>query len=345
MKPNILLVIVDALRYDYALKMPFLRQLGQALPGGYWFENHWATSHCTDPCVMHMLTGKHPDELRLYSMMFDNKSYTIPNVKTFFDVANDYEYHTAFITNLQRWYSRGVKEFIDSRGKGVDYPWDQVNRLVRESSKPWLVVLHTDDCHTRYTGGTYAEACGFTDRMLKQLYSNLPRNTVMMVTADHGEGLGQAGPDGKPIEQHGYGLWDFLTHIPMIVHLPRTKEKLLWNGLSDHGSLFSIITDLCMDDKFDRYSPGKYFRSLIFQAGATPKVFHRGVVDAFGRQFIRATYPGSKHETYCLPEGDVTAALEIDLKAHCERNGIDYGEVSMEAAVIERLKGLGYWKE
>jgi len=345
MKPNILLVIVDALRYDYALKMPFLRQLGQALPGGYWFENHWATSHCTDPCVMHMLTGKHPDELRLYSMMFDNKSYTIPNVKTFFDVANDYEYHTAFITNLQRWYSRGVKEFIDSRGKGIDYPWDQANRLVRESSKPWLVVLHTDDCHTRYTGGTYAEACGFTDRMLKQLYSNLPRNTVMMVTSDHGEGLGESGPDGKPIEQHGYGLWDFLTHIPLVISYKSGRSPFGVDPsvqLTDHGYTHDFVRWTISDKSNDH---GPYYLRVVFQAGATTDVFHRGVVDEFGRQFIRAIYPGNKYQTYCLPEGDVTAALEVDLKNHCEKHGIKYGEISEEAALIERLEGLGYWKE
>ena len=345
MKPNIILVIVDALRYDYAWKMPFLRQLGQELPGGYWFENHWATSHCTDPCVTHMITGKHPDELRLYSMMFDDKSFTIPRVPTFFGTANDNGYHTAFITNVQRWYDRDVTEFIDSRGKGVKFPWDQANRLVREASRPWLVVLHTDDCHTQYTGGTYAEACGFTDRSLKRLYGNLPRNTVMMVTSDHGEGLGQAGPDGKPIEQHGYGLWDFLTHIPLVMNVSRTKEKLLWNGLSDHGSVFSIIDEFCKTGTFYRYSPGRYFRSLVFQAGATTDVFHRGVVDEFGRQFIRAIYPGNKYQTYCLPEGDVTAALEVDLKNHCEKHGIKYGEISEEAALIERLEGLGYWKE
>ena len=344
-KPNICLVIVDALRYDAALKMPFLRQLGQELPGGYWFENHWSTSHCTDPGLMHMLTGKHPDELRLYSMMFDDKNYVAPEVPTFFRTANDNGYRTVFITNVQRWYSRDVQTFLDSRGRGIEWPWSTALQEVKHEDEPWLMVLHTDDCHTRYTGGSYSAACGFTDRKLKELYDACPRNTVFMVTADHGEGLGEAGPDGVRIEQHGYGLWDFLTHIPFVVHVPRTSEKLLWTGLSDHGSLFEIVFDFCTRDSFHRYDPGKYFKNLVFQAGATPRVFHRGVVDPFGRQFIRANYKDGRVETYCLPEGDVTRELELDLREHCEQCEIEYGDLSDEAALIERLKGLGYWDD
>ena len=341
MKPCICLCIIDALRYDYALKMPFLRQLGQELPGGYWFENHWSSSHCTDPCVTHIITGKHPDELGLYSMMFDDKSYTIPDIPTFFETANDNGYHTAFITNLQRWYSRGVTEFVDSRFKGIEYPWEEAGRIVENSEKPFLLVLHTDDCHTQYTHGSYASACGFTDRKLKELYGLCPKNTVFIVTADHGEGLGEAGPDGRKIEQHGYGLWDFLTHIPLVMNVSRTSEKISWKLPTSHGSLFSMINDFCCRGSFNRYSPGKYFRSLVFQAGATPDVFHRGVVDEFGRQFIVEMISGNK---YCLPEGDMTAVLELDLKKHCEEYGIEYGEIGMEAALVERLKGLGYWE-
>jgi len=338
-KPNIILVIVDCLRYSHALKMPFLRQLGQELPGGYWFENHWATSHCTDPCMMHMLTGKHPDELRLYSMMFGDPGYVAPDVPTFFKTANEHGYHTSFITNIQRWYDRDVTEFIDSRSKGIEFPWKEARRVLENSEKPLLLVLHTDDCHKNYTFGSYAAACGFTDQKLKELYDICPKNTVFIVTADHGEGLGQAGLDGKPIDQHGYGLADFLTHIPLVVNIKNGRNKPFANlGLTDHGYTHRLTEWLITEEGWPSYN-----QDLVFQAGATPKVFHRGVVDSFGRQFVRASYRDGSSETYTVPVGYETMALELELKEHCAKYGIDYGEIEGEAALIERLKGLGYW--
>ena len=116
MRYNVVLVIVDCLRLDRAETMDFLSTSQKFNTAGHWFDNHWATSHCTDPCVTHMLTGKHPDELRLYSMMFNRKEYTIPEVGSIFNLANRENYTTGFITNLQRWYARmGADHFMDIR--------------------------------------------------------------------------------------------------------------------------------------------------------------------------------------------------------------------------------------
>ena len=112
---NVLLIIVDCLRYDYVTeeRMPLLTKWGKE---HIWFANHWSTSHCTDPAITHMLSGRHPDSLRLYSMMYEHRDYSIPEgVEMLPQTAKKHGYQTAFITNIGRWYKRGVDHFIDCR--------------------------------------------------------------------------------------------------------------------------------------------------------------------------------------------------------------------------------------
>lgn len=341
MKNNIVLVIVDCLRYDAAMEMSFLESLGRI---GKRFDNHWATSHCTDPCVTHMLTGKHPDELRLYSMMFNRREYTIPDTRSIFHTANEMGYETAFVTNLRRWYDTmfGAKHFVDSRYMPPDKDYEIARGLVGNLTEPYLLVLHTDHMHTAYYGGSYQSAAKYTNDELAKLFVAVDESrTVFIVTADHGEGLGQAGPDKMPIRQHGYGLWDFITHIPLVVSAPDKAWPQDPSMLTSHAVTYHIM------DKTIRGEMLPIFDfDYVFQVGATPRFFHRGVVDRASRQFSRCVKKDGVAEKYWVgdfsgPEDE--AQMELTLRDYCKSIGIKYGELSGEAEVIARLEGLGYW--
>ncbi len=346
---NVLLIIIDCLRYDYVTKgrMGYLHAWGEE---NTMFHNHWSTSHCTDPAITHMLSGKHPDELRLYSMMYNKKDYSIPeSVEMLSQVARPFGFETCFITNLGRWYKRGVDHFVDCRGWNTGGIFGEANEQTKKLRRPWFMVVHDDSMHAPYAGGSYAAAAARVDANVATLINRTQHNTHIIVTSDHGEGLGQAGPDGREVKQHGYGLWPFLTHIPFVTNFPIWEA---WPDISDHQTTYSLLSAMLCE--LQPTGLGLVNRKSVFQAGATPKCFHRGVVFHDGRQFVRATRDG-QHEHYYIPEKEwewtpdrkwitmsmVTAAMT----EHCRSHGIDYGEsLDDEEAVIERLKGLGYWE-
>jgi predicted AlkP superfamily pyrophosphatase or phosphodiesterase len=342
MRENILLIIVDCLRYDYAENkqlMPFLSNWGSH------FSNHWSSSHCTDPAITHMLFGLHPDELGLYSMMYDDRTYSIDEKhQPIMRFARDNDYWTGIITNLGRWYRRGVHVVHNCRSWSNKSIFEDAYDLIQRLHVPWLLVVHTDGMHTLYDGGSYNEAARRTDRYLSSLIRAVEdKRTLIMVTSDHGEGLGQAGPDDQPIEQHGYGLWDFITHVPLITNASIGDQSWLLKH-TDPGFIYNRVRDtiVCGSD-FELGADRP-----IYQVGATPKVMHRGIVwnDA---HYIEATYKdGSRkhfHVTYNgKDKGDVD--WEVMYEELSERL-IAYGhhpEGGDEPEVIERLRGLGYWE-
>ncbi len=315
--------------------MPFLCEYGEK---GTVFTNMWSTSHCTDPAITHMLSGLHPDALQLYSMMYEHKDYTIPKEVVIMlpQTAREHGYDTGFITNIGRWYKRGVNKFIDCRR----WPGLRIFKtgvtIMKAMRAPWFLIVHTDDCHTNYTGGSYEAACKAVDGYIKMLVNNVPDDTAVVITADHGEGLGQKG-----IKQHGFGLYDFLTHVPLISKIHTHSHDGEHVGeidyLVDPGSLYRM-TKFVITGDLDFADFGLHY---VFQAGDTPpNIRHRGVVDKDGNQFIRKSVGATiSREHFGNIEG-----LEEELAKHCEKFGIDYWQDTLDPDVEERLRALGYFE-
>lgn len=328
---NVLLIIVDCLRYDHVTeeRMPFLYRWGKEHT---WFTNYWSTSHCTDPVITHMLSGKHPDELQLYSMMFEHRGYSIPeDVQMLPQVAKEHGYETAFVTNIGRWYKRGVDRFVDCRRWAGKQIFAEGASQVMSLTEPWFVIVHTDDCHTAYTGGSYDAACRAVDGYIRQLFSVIPEDTYILITADHGEGLGDMG-----IQQHGFGLWDFLTHVPLLTNAFHNQELHL---LCDPGLVYNTIKGTLVD-KAQPYEWPAY----VFQAGDTPpNIRHRGVVAECGIQFIRKVRGEivDFHRVGPGTENDF-GRMELALAEHLRKYGIEYDDEAPTGEVLRRLRGLGY---
>lgn len=350
MENNVLLVIVDCLRYDRVTPryMPLLYEWGK---NHTRFTNYWVTSHCTDPSVTHLLSGRHPDDLQLYSMMYDDESFTIPDtVEMLPQFAKRHGYTTAFFTNLRRWYKRGVDHFVDTRGwHGKDIVYEAAE-MVKSLPKPWLIIVHTDAMHTEYLGGSYDSAAQLTDRHLAYLLAVVDEwDTTVVVTADHGEGLGQRSVSGRCVLQHGSCLDEFITHVPLLVCFP---EPWLCKGneiglLFDNGSVYDYLSNVLSDDKRRWMWPYLTERENVFQVGANPDAFHRGVVFQSGEQYIlEATQEDDwRQVAYYITHGASSEGLEKAPKClakHLSEHGIGLDE--FDAEIVERLRGLGYWE-
>src|SRR4029079_2496574 len=90
--------------------------------------------------------------------------------------------------------------------------------------------IHLYDPHTpyeppepyaaRYPGQPYVAEVAYTDHVLGRLVDwlkarQLLERTVVIVTADHGESLGDHGES-----THAFFVYESTTHVPLIVHTP-----------------------------------------------------------------------------------------------------------------------------
>jgi arylsulfatase A-like enzyme len=99
----------------------------------------------------------------------------------------------------------------------------------RDRQRPFFAFLNYFDVHSPYglpqsstqdSPAHYDDGVSYVDEQIGQLMSELKRrgldgNTLVIVTSDHGEGLGQRG-----LLNHGKALYDFLIHIPLVFWYP-----------------------------------------------------------------------------------------------------------------------------
>lgn len=361
MQYNILLVVIDCLRYDRVVpgRMPFLYEFGQQ---NTVFENFWSVSHSTDPVMTALLSGKWPDELRLYAMLYEYPDYSIPtDVEMLAQTAKKHGYSTGMITNVGRWYQRGVDRFVDNRGWHGANTFSHAVQMITSMQQPWFITVHDDSCHTNYRGGNYDVACGEVDTDLKHmlgfiLHDKIFRdNTFIIVTADHGEGLGERG-----IAQHGYGLWPFLTHVPLVIYQPRTPKQISGiDRLCQHVNLYGFMKNI-VETVEVTWPPGMIVSDYAHMVGRVPRFWHRGVTDgetllikeqavdeddnSLGNTFTKIDLKTGKETTFAM--AGAGNGLWNAARDHAARFGIDAddGRLADDDILEQRLKALGYFE-
>ena len=102
--------------------------------------------------------------------------------------------------------------------------------LRSDPGKPFFAWLHLWDPHypysppepfrTRYSDDLYFGEVAYVDQQLGLLLADLrsaglDENTLVVLTADHGESLGEHGE-----ESHGIFIYDSTVHVPLILRLP-----------------------------------------------------------------------------------------------------------------------------
>ena len=98
----------------------------------------------------------------------------------------------------------------------------------------------------KYFGVMYDSNLKHTDRWIGQLYDglaerDLTKNTLFIITSDHGELLGQHGGLG-----HGGPPWEALLHVPLImVYPPGIPSGLRLGGLTESIDIMPTIVDIC----------------------------------------------------------------------------------------------------
>lgn len=251
-RPNILLISVDTLRADRlgaygaaAVETPAIDGLARQ---GVRFEHAFTPVPLTLPAHWTMHTGLEPWH---HGVADNGMSPDLPPGATLAEKLGAQGYDTAafvsaFVLHSTFGLDRGFARYDD--GPAADAALDQlthatapagerVGRALRwlqkrdaAGSRPFFLWLHLFDPHApydppvqfraRYRDRPYDGEVAFVDQQLARLLAGLDRlgvteRTLVVLTADHGESLGEHGE-----ETHGVLLYDATLRIPLIFRYP-----------------------------------------------------------------------------------------------------------------------------
>ncbi len=240
---NVLLITIDTLRADAlgAYGGPAATPALDRLAGeGVRFDFAHAHAVMTLPSHASILTG----ELPFVHGLRDNAGYRLPaGARTTATMLKQAGYATAAFVGAFPLHSRfglnaGFDVYDDRVGDEsgpTDFvmperPAPEVVSLARRwmadaAARPWFVWVHVFDPHapyrppapydTQYAGRPYHGEVAATDAALAPLLDDVrtsSRPTLVIVTSDHGEGLGDHGEDA-----HGLFAYESTLRVPLIV--------------------------------------------------------------------------------------------------------------------------------
>ncbi len=387
---NVLLVTIDTLRadalgsYGGPAATPNLDRLAAA---GIRFEFAHAHAVVTLPSHASILTGVYPFEHGIH----DNSGYRLPDdSRTLAGMLRAKGFATgafvaAFPLDSRFGLDAGFEVYDDRFGHAegpsdftiAERPAEAVVAVARNwigsQRGRWFAWVHLFDPHAvyrppppfdaRYAGSPYHGEVAYTDYALGPLLADAAdgaRPTLVVVTSDHGEGLGEHGE-----RTHGLFAYEATLRVPLILaQLGRASASASDDGVvsAEPARHVDIVPSIL--DALSQAAPGLPGRSLLdpAPAGAEPLSYFEALSASLNRGWapLRGVLAGrDKYIDLPLPElydlqvdpaesdnlvaehvarRRALAALLDDLPAS---DPFDR-RVAETAAVVERLQSLGY---
>jgi len=268
---NVLLITIDTLRADalgsYGNAQASTPWLDRLSSGGVRFSQAHAHNVVTLPSHVNILSGRYP----FRHGVRDNSGFRVsPDLETLATVLKSRSYRTgafvsAFPLDVRFGLARGFDVYDDRYGKGAE------RRAFREPERPgpatvaaaaewigrqpspWFAWVHLYEPHfpyvppepfaTRYRDAPYSGEVAAADAALGPLLSPILQQgtstrTLVVVTGDHGEALGDHGE-----LTHGLFAYDATLHVPLIVYQPRLFEAKVVDESVRHVDILPTVLD------------------------------------------------------------------------------------------------------
>ncbi len=394
---NLLLVTLDTTRADrlgcYGRADAGTGTLDALANEGVRFERCISVAPITLPSHASILSGRPPFEHGARN----NGTHSLPgDVPTLAILLQEQGYATgavvsAFVLDARFGLDRGFSSYDDDLSEAEEAPMfmfretvaeDGVRRARRfldgvEEGQPWFLWLHLFDPHANYTppepfrsrhSDPYQGEIAYADYALGTLLADLERRgqreaTLVAVTADHGEALGEHGET-----THGLYVYDATTRVPFLLAHPRLAQGTVVEPVVSGVDLAPTVLDLlglppvagmtgrslaevCLGGAPLEPGPGAYSEGM-------PAYFDHGWSDLRSLRedrwrFVRAPRP----ELYSMEGGAREAEdlsgqrpaelqrLEAELERRLARGERDSRAGSLDAAdpeVRATLEALGY---
>lgn|GEM_PF-1773523 len=209
-----------------------------------------------------------------------------------------------------------------------------------------------------------------TDDALRELVDGLTRrglmkNTILVVTADHGEELGEHGR-----MSHGQSVYQEVLQVPLVIHAPHRISPGRRLGRASLMDVVPTLIDLLGLDRPESRLDGRSLAGLLTspspkQDADRPFLAHLDFIDGTGLALIRGKWkivlgkspyrkelfdldadPGEQHSLLGRPEAaDVFSALASGMAAMYNgysRAALEQSLVTVDRDLAKKLAALGY---
>jgi len=265
-RPNIVLISIDTCRADHVSCYGRFRRITPNIDAvadeGILFSNVITPFPITLPAHSSMLTGTIPP----YHGVHGNLNYRLADDNvTLAERLREVGYRTAavigsFILDARFGLNQGFDTYDDemdsdltTKGghperRGEDVTHAAIAWLDEHASEPFFLFVHYYDPHHPYrppdpygsifADDPYAGEIAYTDHCIAQVLDKLKSmglydSSLVIITGDHGEGLGDHGE-----MLHGYFIYHTTTKVPLIVKLPGQNGA---RRVDDTVSLVDIV--------------------------------------------------------------------------------------------------------
>lgn len=250
--PNVLLITIDTLRADrlgsYGHGPAATPVLDALAASGVRFVDATAHATLTHPSHAAILTGRYPGHFGIRSNGMD----PLPaNTVTLAERLKTAGYHTgAVVGSVVLDKAFGLSQGFDRYDDEISGPatgtlataslqrkagevTTAARSWIAQQQTPWFLWVHYYDPHLPYSAPArsgkaahkdpYDAEIAYVDEQIGSLLAGIDKErTVVVVTADHGEALGQHGePD------HGFFLYDATLRVPLIIAGPGIKPSAI----------------------------------------------------------------------------------------------------------------------
>ena len=310
---NILLIVMDTVRADHLGCQGYSRDTSPRLDAfaasAVHFTQARSQGSMTREAMPALLTGKYFAEV---SRVEQKWPLILPDNIMMAEMFKDAGYQTWAMSSFGYFvpffgYGQGFDEYDDKISKEGRVHWlrtshrvtdgtlEAIDRLEETPDQPWLAMAHYADPHSGYMHhkesprfgpyiyDLYDQEIFYTDLHLGRLFDGLEErglmdDTVIVITADHGEGLKKKEDHGHLY--HGQTLYDELIHVPMMIHAPFADPRrvdrpvALVDVLPTLLELTGVQTDVEMRGfSLNPYLQGEqdFVRPPVFSQKAQPK--------------------------------------------------------------------------
>src|SRR5438094_2790484 len=246
---NVLVITVDTLRRDrvgaFGSRSGLTPNIDRLAAAGIRYTHAFSPAPLTLPAHASILTGLLPRRHGIHNNTSFRLDERVPTLAGLLEAGG---YRTgafvgAFVLDGRFGLNRGFDEYNDRLPRGdraafhfaerragevVALAGDWILARTAESTSPWFAWGHLFDPHTPYDApaeyrtnrAPYDAEVAYTDAMLGRLFARLDAahardKTVIVLTADHGESLGEHGET-----THGLFAYDATIAVPLIFTAP-----------------------------------------------------------------------------------------------------------------------------
>src|SRR3954452_3982526 len=389
--PNVLLITIDTLRADalgaYGNRSVSTPWLDRLAAGGVRFTQARASAVVTLPSHATILSGLYP----FHHGVRENAGFRFPpQVETLATLLRVRHYRTgafvsAFPLDARFGLTQGFDVYDDHFSKnetstvafrvperrGADTVAAALAWIARDTA-PWFAWVHVYEPHfpyappepfaSRYRSAPYLGEVAAVDAALGPLLqpaldNAAGRDTVIVLTADHGESLGEHGE-----MTHGLFAYDATLRVPLILHEPHRVAPRVVADPVQHVDILPTILD-AVDGGAAAGLDGRSLLPIAAGATAAPTAgyfeslsasINRGWAPLYGvtrgslkyidlpipELYDTAADPGETHDLTASRPGDARELERLLAGFKIDRRGP--APAREDADTRERLRSLGY---